>query len=258
MAKKPLKKEQLQREYDRQIRRIAKRLDALEAQGYKTEYTYDKIEAIPKRITDATIRKLKNITPKWIREHSAYEDYHTGEIVMPKSVAAKKYIVKVENFEQAPVSTGNTDWTIERPSAEPSAEQLQQAYDRGYADAVEDYTEDNTRESTVTPSQYHYTMDRESVSEMIIDNFYGDLEGFPRTWVEYAHQKFDDAIRRYGKEKVAQALASMPESFHTFVNTHKYPSDDYVEAYYEEFLNYLDLSDDEYADADAEQDDYYV
>lgn len=230
MPKKITKKERLQREYNRQIKRIAKRLEQLDNQGYNTEYAQSKVEVVPKRITDATIRRLKSITPKWIRSHSSYEDYHTGEIVQPKSKAARKYLNQVQAFE-ADIPTGNENWGGDFAPA-PSV--------------ITTYHNTNYDEF----NENIYSGD--DAARLIIDNFYDEISDFPASWVAAAHEQFDAAIEEYGIQHVADALQSMPESFHFFVSTHKFPSDDYVEMYYNEFLEYLDLSPETYFDIESD------
>ena len=89
MAKKQLtKKERLEREYNKQIRRIEKRKKELEQLGYITS----DIKEIkkPKKVTEATIRKLKKITPSFIREHSKIVSFETGEIANPKTKTSSR------------------------------------------------------------------------------------------------------------------------------------------------------------------------
>lgn len=95
MAKnKPLtKKEKLEREYNKQIRRIEKRKKELESLGYVTSDI--KIRQKPKRVTEATIRRLKKITPSFIREHSRIVSFETGEVANTKTKSSKR--IKQEN-----------------------------------------------------------------------------------------------------------------------------------------------------------------
>ena len=63
---KPLtNKERLEREYNKQIRRIERRKKEMEQLGYVADDV--KISTKPKKVTEGTIRRLKKITPKFIR-----------------------------------------------------------------------------------------------------------------------------------------------------------------------------------------------
>ena len=104
MAKnKPLtKKEKLEREYNKQIRRIEKRKKELDALGYVTSDI--KIKQKPKRVTEATIRRLRKITPSFIREHARIVSFETGELANPKTkkfqrIKQENAILAIENVK---------------------------------------------------------------------------------------------------------------------------------------------------------------
>ena len=87
--KKPLtKKEQLEREYNKQIRRIERRKKEMEQLGYVSNDV--KIPTKPKKVTEGTIRRLKKITPKFIREHSRIVSFDTGEFANPNTKASER------------------------------------------------------------------------------------------------------------------------------------------------------------------------
>ena len=87
--KKPLtNKEQLEREYNKQIRRIERRKKEMEQLGYVVDDV--KIPTKPKKVTEGTIRRLKKITPKFIREHSRIISFDTGEFANPNTKASER------------------------------------------------------------------------------------------------------------------------------------------------------------------------
>lgn len=89
MAKQKLtNKERLEREYDKQLRRIERRKKELEHLGYVVSDI--KPRKKPKRVTEATIQSLKKITPKFIKEHARIVSFVTGEIANPKTKSAKR------------------------------------------------------------------------------------------------------------------------------------------------------------------------
>lgn len=83
-------KERLEREYNKQIRRIERRRKEMEQLGYVSEDV--KIPLKPKKVTDATIRRLKKITPKFIREHSRIISFETGEYARPNTKVAERIV----------------------------------------------------------------------------------------------------------------------------------------------------------------------
>ena len=87
--KKPLtNKERLEREYNKQIRRIERRKKEMEQLGYVVDDI--KIPTKPKKVTEGTIRRLKKITPKFIREHSRIVSFETGEFANPNTKANER------------------------------------------------------------------------------------------------------------------------------------------------------------------------
>lgn len=94
MSKQKLtNKERLEREYNKQLRRIERRKKELEQLGYVVSDI--KVRKLPKRITEGSISSLKKITPKFIREHARIVSFETGEIANPKTKAAQR--IKNEN-----------------------------------------------------------------------------------------------------------------------------------------------------------------
>lgn len=86
---KPLtNKERLEREYNKQIRRIERRKKEMEQLGYITNDI--KIPTKPNKVTEGTIRRLKKITPKFIREHSRIVSFETGEFANPNTKASER------------------------------------------------------------------------------------------------------------------------------------------------------------------------
>ena len=86
---KPLtNKERLEREYNKQIRRIERRKKEMEQLGYVADDV--KIPKKPKKVTEGTIRRLKKITPKFIREHSRIVSFETGEFANPNTKASER------------------------------------------------------------------------------------------------------------------------------------------------------------------------
>ena len=87
--KKPLtNKERLEREYNKQIRRIERRKKEMEQLGYVADDV--KIPTKPKKVTEGTISRLKKITPKFIREHSRIVSFDTGEYANPNTKASER------------------------------------------------------------------------------------------------------------------------------------------------------------------------
>lgn len=80
MAKTRKPKSAVERAYDRERNRIKRRVKALQERGYIFEK--DPIPARPKKVTQASVRRLEKITPDVLYKKAQYViDYETGELI---------------------------------------------------------------------------------------------------------------------------------------------------------------------------------
>ena len=76
MPNKRKKPSKLQTEYRKQRRRVQNLIASYRRKGYDVQF---ELPAIPKRITQASVRRLAKITPKTVQEKTYGIDYETGE-----------------------------------------------------------------------------------------------------------------------------------------------------------------------------------
>lgn len=76
--RKSIKQISIEQAYRKERKRVLAARRRLEKQGFLLN---SEAPAIPKRITENSIRKLKKITPSSIREKSLWLDYTTGEVI---------------------------------------------------------------------------------------------------------------------------------------------------------------------------------
>lgn len=79
-------------EYMKERKRIQQAISRQKKSGYIPQENL--LPDIPKRITKASINRLKKITPKTIRSKSELVDFTTGEIITKESPIYKKSVVK--------------------------------------------------------------------------------------------------------------------------------------------------------------------
>lgn len=79
-------------EYMKERKRIQKEISLQKKSGYIIPENL--LPDIPKRITKASINRLKKITPKMIRSKSDLIDFTTGEIITKESSSYRKSVVK--------------------------------------------------------------------------------------------------------------------------------------------------------------------
>lgn len=76
MSTKRKKSSKVQTEYRKQRRRIQNLIASYRRKGYDVQF---ELPAIPKRITQASVRRLAKITPEAVQEKTYGIDYETGE-----------------------------------------------------------------------------------------------------------------------------------------------------------------------------------
>lgn len=203
--KKPLtNKERLEREYNKQIRRIERRLKEMEQLGYVADDV--KIPTKPKKVTEATIRRLKKITPKFIREHSRIVSFESGEFANPKT-KAKERIAK-ENAILASESV-----TVKKATS-------------------------IVNSKTKTRSKNVPIMD-----DRIISNFLNLISQLPIPVYDIIKKTVYRHISKDGKGQVAEALNTMPENVQNSLLACTRPSDIGIIEFDTYLYNYMPLSD---------------
>lgn len=208
MAKnKPLtKKEKLEREYNKQIRRIEKRKKELEALGYVTSDI--KIRQKPKRVTEATIRRLRKITPSFIREHARIVSFETGELANPKTkkfqrIKQENAILAIENVK-----------SVKTPKSIKFKEEKQ-----GYQPPPMD--------------------------DRIIDNFLSLMSQLPIPVYDVIKKAVYRQIRLKGKGAVAEAIQFMPEQMQNSLLASMKPSDAAIIEFDTYLYDYMPLTNEE-------------
>ena len=204
---KPLtNKERLEREYNKQIRRIERRKKEMEQLGYVANDI--KIPTKPKKVTEGTIRRLKKITPKFIREHSRIVSFDTGEFANPNTKASERII------KENAILAAETVTVKKAPSTVKSK----------------------------TQAIYIAEMD-----DVIISNFLNLMKQLPIPVYDIIKKTVYRHISKDGKGQVAEALHSMPDSAQNALLACTRPSDIGIIEFDTYLYNYMNLSDDEKA-----------
>lgn len=204
MSKQKLtNKERLEREYNKQLRRIERRKKELEQLGYVVSDI--KEYKRPKRITEASLRKLKKVTPTFIREHARIVSFETGEIARPKTKVAKR----IAN-ENAIIASENVQ------------------------------TKPPKRHKDSKPKETPPNMD-----DTIINNFLALMSELPQPIYHIIKVAVARQINNRGKGFVAQALQDMPDEMQNALILAKTPSDSAIIGFETYLYEYLPISDNE-------------
>lgn len=205
--KKPLtKKERLEREYNKQIRRIERRKKEMEQLGYVVDDV--KIPTKPNKVTEGTIRRLKKITPKFIREHSRIVSFETGEFANPNTKASER--IAKENA----ILASETVTVKKAPS---------------------------------TVKSKTWSKNAPNMDDTIISNFLNLMSQLPIPVYDIIKKTIYRHIAKDGKGQVAEALQSMPDSAQNALLACTRPSDIGIIEFDTYLYNYMHLSDDEKA-----------
>ena len=206
---KPLtNKERLEREYNKQIRRIERRKKEMEQLGYVVDDV--KIPTKPKKVTEGTIRRLKKITPKFIREHSRIVSFETGEFANPNTKASER--IAKENA----ILAAETVTVKKAPS-------------------------------TVNSKTKTGSKNAPNMEDRIINNFLNLMSQLPIPVYDIIKKTIYRHIAKDGKGQVAEALHIMPENVQNSLLACTRPSDIGVIEFDAYLYNYMPLSDDEKA-----------
>lgn len=203
--KKPLtNKERLEREYNKQIRRIERRRKEMEQLGYVADDV--KIPTKPKKVTEGTIRRLKKITPKFIREHSRIVSFDTGEYANPNTKASER--IAKENA----ILAAETVTVKKAPS-------------------------------TVKSKTKRRSKNAPNMDERIITNFLDLMSQLPIPVYDIIKKTVYRHISNDGKGQVAEALHTMPENVQNGLLACTRPSDIGIIEFDTYLYNYMSLSD---------------
>lgn len=203
--KKPLtNKERLEREYNKQIRRIERRRKEMEQLGYVADDV--KIPTKPKKVTEGTIRRLKKITPKFIREHSRIVSFDTGEYANPKTKASER------------IAKENAILASERVTVKKAP-------------------------STVNSKTKTRSKNAPNMEDRIISNFLNLMSQLPIPVYDIIKKIVYRHISKDGKGQVAEALHTMPENVQNSLLACTRPSDIGIIEFDTYLYNYMPLSD---------------
>lgn len=203
--KKPLtNKERLEREYNKQIRRIERRRKEMEQLGYVADDV--KIPTKPKKVTEGTISRLKKITPKFIREHSRIVSFDTGEYANPNTKASER--IAKENA----ILASETVTVKKAPS-------------------------------TVNSKTKTRSKNAPNMEDRIISNFLNLMSQLPIPVYDIIKKIVYRHISKDGKGQVSEALHTMPENVQNSLLACTRPSDIGIIEFDTYLYNYMPLSD---------------
>lgn len=237
MARMSNKQRALNREYSKQVSRINRAVKRNAERGYQA--LVEVLPDRPKRVTAATIRKMKRITPQAIRKKSVYVDPSTGEIF---SSASREKFERSERSRKAAATRKR-----KREAIKSQEHDMQGVFDREQREREERRREDLDNLNHPKETDYDFgggVLDSESTAQLIINNYLEECMHFPRA-AGYVMRTWINNLRdQHGDVNVANMITEAKENDLILTAQIAYSGSE-MAAYKTRMLAYLDTMDDE-------------
>lgn len=214
-----MKQNEIQKQYDRQVRRVLKRIADLSEEGYiidAKKYIRDL-----KRPTRQSVESLRKITPKYLRKKSGVVDFTSGEIISARASKAKQEALK-----------NNATYAAETfIKTKPTLSKIKTAHEQ----------EKDKRAEGKKPSQQKAKKEKSgfNASDLIIKNFTSIFLGFAPQVAMVIKGITANAIKEYGKDAVAESLMQMPDEIIRKLNDTYDPYDEVVKQFEEGLIGHI-------------------
>lgn len=196
-----------ERDYSKQVKRIKQFIRRAEKRGY--QFSEDVLPQKPKRVTQASVRKLAKLTPDKLYQKAVYGGLASGGEIVPATEG-----VKLERSFRAKKSAETRKYRL----AEPTQEQTNTP---GF-EPPENISEDGSFFENVVISQWYATLEQFSN---------GEAYGLLRAWM-------GNTVRTEGKHNTAIMLQDGAENGHLLTWDVVYKHDNAV-LYIGHMLDYL-------------------
>lgn len=199
-------------EYNRERNRIKRQQNRMLARGYILPA--DILPPVPKKITAASVRRLKKITTKKLYDQSDFMDLTTGEVVSGqegRKIERKRSAERAaetrrrKKHDEFMVEEGRRQWEREHPEPEEEESDEQWEEEQRRRDA-------ENRRRMEEQAEYRRQFEAgEMIAQRIEDLIDSIEESFSRDMSKYARNAWEHAIATEGREAVYRRLAEHPE-----------------------------------------------
>lgn len=218
--KPPSPRQVAKREREKRYRKERKRVLQLIRRNEKRGIFLNQINAIPpipKRITEASIRRLQKIDSKYIEEHGTGVDLETGEIISVSHIKRKRRKEADKRREESRRKTRERKRKVEDDSVSivPGVEELVTVLteeELRFLEGEEEKEEDKVDITGIIDRIHNadeVTPEDENIwtsEELIIRNFYQFLTEINLEAAAILWEWIDDLIQKYGQQVVGQIL----------------------------------------------------
>lgn len=210
MAKR--KQTPAERDYSKQVKRIKQFIRRAEKRGY--QFSEDVLPQKPKRVTQASVRKLAKLTPEKLYKKAAYGGLASEGEIVPATEG-----VKLERSLRAKKAAETRKYRLSEP----------------------------TQESTNTPGfEPPENLLEFGISNVIVQNFKSQILHFPKEIADKIIALINTLVTEQGIEDVAYSLQHMPMQFYEYINRQGYDSNAAIQEFSSALIEYLPNASDGY------------
>lgn len=205
MAKRKSKQTPNQRAYAKQVKRIKQFIRRAEKRGY--QFSENVLPQQPKRVTQASIRKLAQLTPEKLYQKAVYGGEASGGEIVKGTEG-----IKLERKVRAQKAAQTRKYILAEPTQEPTNtpgfEAPENILEGGFAN-------------------------------VIVNNFKSQILHFPKEISDLVIGLINTLINEQGLEDVAYSLEHMPMQFYEYINRKGYDSKASIQEFSSALIEYL-------------------
>ena len=201
-----------ERAYSKQVKRIKQFISRAEKRGY--QFSEDVLPQKPKRVTEASVRKLAKLTPEKLYQKAVYGGLASEGEIVPAIEG-----VKLERSLRAKKAAETRKYKLAEP----------------------------TQESTNTPGfEPPENLLEFGISNVIVQNFKSQILHFPKEIADKIIALINTLVSEQGIEDVAYSLQHMPMQFYEYINRQGYDSNASIQEFSSALIEYLPNASDGY------------
>ena len=211
MAKR-LKQTPAERAYSKQVKRIKQFISRAEKRGY--QFSEDVLPQRPKRVTQASVRKLAKLTPEKLYQKAVYGGLASEGEIVPATEG-----VKLERSLRAKKAAETRKYRLAEPVQEPT----------------------NTPGFVPPENLLEF-----GISNVIVQNFKSQILHFPKEIADKIIALINTIVSEQGIDDVAYSLQHMPMQFYEYLNRQGYDSNAAIQEFSSALIEYLPNASDGY------------
>ena len=201
-----------ERAYSKQVKRIKQFISRAEKRGY--QFSEDVLPKRPKRVTQASVRKLAKLTPEKLYKKAVYGGLSSEGEIVPGIEG-----VKLERSLRAKKSAETRKYRLAEPVQEP------------------------TNTPGFVPPENLLEL---GISNVIVQNFKSQILHFPKEIADKIIALINTLVSDQGIDDVAYSLQHMPMQFYEYINRQGYDSNAAIQEFSSALIEYLPNASDGY------------